>query len=70
LENLGKITDRRTMGIKIGPCSDSVAVTKESSFFKLGEERERRKRLLLYHMAIVDLKLSILAVFNCCQHNK
>ena len=52
---------------KLGPCPDSVAVTKKSTFFKLGKEGENRGGS---YRTIVDLDLSILAVLNCCQHNK
>jgi len=48
-----------------GPCPDSVAVMKESSFFQVGKERGGRG-----YCTVVDLELSILAALDCCQHNK
>ena len=52
-----------------GPCPDSMAVMKESSFFQVGK-RGRKERGGRGYCTVVDLELSILAALDCCQHNK
>jgi hypothetical protein len=47
------------------PDRDSVALTKESSFFKLEKEGEKKKRGRDY-CTVVDLESLIFAALNCC----